>query len=97
MKVRVSLSTNLVPYGKVIIPREIELDEENSTVLDLLNQINRIFPHLKLVDDGKMGEDLRYVYVNEVSHFDLPMGLMTRLKDGDKVHAEIFMEPLAGG
>lgn len=97
MKIRVALSTNFVGLGNTVIPKEIELEGENRTVLDFLDHLAKIFPHLKLLDDGKMGEDLKYVYVNGVSHFDLPMGLKTELNDGDTVHAEIFMEPLAGG
>ena len=97
MKINVKISTNLVPSGDTTVPTKIELDEEKNTVLDLLRKLNDRFPHLKLIDSDQMGEDLRYVYVNGISHFDLPNGLKTNLKESDSVHVEIFMEPLAGG
>ncbi|MCS7280038.1 MAG: hypothetical protein NZ583_00200 [Desulfobacterota bacterium] len=97
MKVKVTLSTNLVPSGSSSIPKEIELPGDKNTLLSLLKILNEKFPHLKLIEDEHMGEDLRYVYLNGVSHFELPLGLKTPISDSDKVHVEIFMEPLAGG
>lgn len=79
------------------MPTEIELENGRDTILDLLKRLNELFPHLKLTSNSDMGEDLRHVYVNGVSHFNLPSGLKTRLNQSDVVHVEIFMEPLAGG
>ncbi len=97
MKVTVKLTSNLISSGGVAIPAQIELEKDGSTVLDLLQKLNERFPHLKLINNGEMGEDLRYVYVNGVDHFSLKEGLKTKLKESDEVHVEIFMEPLAGG
>lgn len=97
MRIKVDISTNLISCGGTVIPAQIELEDEKNTILNLLQKLNERFPHLKLLNNGEMGEDLRYVYVNGRSHFELPDGLNTKLNDSDSVHIEIFMEPLAGG
>ncbi|MCX7857855.1 MAG: hypothetical protein N2513_07755 [Deltaproteobacteria bacterium] len=97
MKIRVNISTNFVSLGNNSVPTEIDLDAENNTLLELLCRLNERLPHLKLTNNGEMGEDLKYVYLNGISHFNLPYGLKTRLNQNDLVHVEIFMEPLAGG
>ena len=52
---------------------------------------------MKFIEDGEMGEDLRYVYLNGESHFSFSEGLKKKINEGDTILVKAYMEPLAGG
>ncbi|MBP9561269.1 MAG: hypothetical protein KBE27_05585 [Syntrophorhabdaceae bacterium] len=56
-----------------------------------------MYPYLRFTERGEMGDDLRHIYINGVSHFNLTEGLMKKIDDGDTVFVETYMDPLAGG
>ena len=98
MKVKIKIESNLKIKNIFETPLEIELSEDQATLKDVLQIVSKRFPpNLRFIEKGEMGDDLRQVYLNGQSHFSFSEGLQKKISDGDTVHVEAYMEPLAGG
>lgn len=97
MKITVTVDSNLRIRDVFEPPMQMELPEGEETLKDLLLRLSARCRHLKFLEQGEMGDDLRHVYVNGKSHFRLPEGLNRKLSEGDTVRVEAYMDPLAGG
>lgn len=97
MKVKVMVDSNLRIKNVFEPPLEIELRPDASTLQDVLERLYEMYPYLKFIDNGEMGDDLRNLFLNGKSHFSFSKGLKKEIKDGDTVHVEAYMDPLAGG
>ncbi|MDR3568985.1 MAG: hypothetical protein P4L43_13230 [Syntrophobacteraceae bacterium] len=98
MKIRVKINSNLRIANRFEPPVEMELDVGENSLQDLLKKLSDLYHPLKFIEeDGEMGEDLRYVYLNGESHFSFSQGLATKVNEGDTVLVTAYMEPLAGG
>ena len=97
MGIKVKVESNLRIKHVFEPPIEIELKDGESTIKDVLQILSMKYPYLRFIEEGEMGEDLRHVYVNGKSHFLFSEGLTKRLKEGDAILVEAYMDPLAGG
>lgn len=97
MKIKVTVDSNLCIKDIFEPPVEVDMKDGEDTLKDVLQKISDRCPYLRFVEGGEMGDDLRHVYINGKSHFQLSEGLKRRLRDGDTVRLEAYMEPLAGG
>lgn len=97
MKIKVKVDSNLRIKNVFEPPLEVDLQDGEDTLSDVLQKLSDRCPYLRFVEEGEMGDDLRHVYINGKSHFQLSEGLKKKLKDGDTVRVEAYMEPLAGG
>jgi len=72
-----------------------KLEMEKPTLKEVLNELSKKmkFPFLNS-SDGEIHDDFK-VYLNCIEYENLPHGINTELKEGDKV--EITMVVLAGG
>jgi hypothetical protein len=76
---------------------KVELGQEETTLSDILQRPSTMHPHLRFIEKGEMGDDLRQVFLNGESHFSFPEGLNRKVSEGDTVRVEAYMDPLAGG
>jgi molybdopterin converting factor small subunit len=97
MKVKVMVDSNLRINNVFEPPLELELRANANTLQDVLEKLYEMYPYLKFIDKGEMGDDLRNLFLNGKSHFSFSEGLKKEIKDGDTVHVEAYMDPLAGG
>ncbi|OPY76904.1 MAG: hypothetical protein A4E64_01323 [Syntrophorhabdus sp. PtaU1.Bin058] len=97
MKVKVKVESNLKIKNVFEPPLEVELSNNENTLQDVLQRLYEMYPYLKFIDQGEMGDDLRHLFLNGESHFTFSEGLKKRINDGDTVHVEAYMDPLAGG
>lgn len=94
---KVKVDSNLRIYNVFEPPVELELQDDNNSFRDLLQILSEKYPFMKFLNSGEMGDDLRHVFLNGESHFSFPEGLNKRIKEGDNVRVEVYMDPLAGG
>ena len=97
MKVKVKVDSNLRIRNVFEPPLEIELGNSENTLKDVLGKLSEKYPYLRFIEKGEMGDDLRHLYLNGESHFSFPEGLKRKIIEGDTVHVEAYMDPLAGG
>lgn len=97
MKVKIKIDSNLRINKVFEPPLDMELQEGKNTLQDVLQKLYKLYPYLKFIDKGEMGDDLRNLYLNGKSHFTFSEGLMKKVNEGDIVHVEAYMDPLAGG
>ena len=97
MKAKVIIDSNLCIKNAFEPPVEVELLDEENTLRDVLTKISDMCPEMRFVEKGKMGDDLRYLYLNGKSHFSFSEGLRKKIEEGDTIFVEAYMEPLAGG
>jgi hypothetical protein len=97
MKIKVKVDSNLRIKNVFEPPLEMELGDGEATLKDVLQRLKVLYPYLKFVEEGEMGDDLRHLYLNGESHFSFPEGLKKRIMEGDNVLVEAYMDPLAGG
>ncbi|MDD5008786.1 MAG: hypothetical protein PHU49_10605 [Syntrophorhabdaceae bacterium] len=97
MKVKVRIDSNLRIKNVFEPPLEVELNNGENTLKDVLQRLYEMYPYLKFIDRGEMGDDLRNLFLNGESHFTFSEGLKKKINDGDTVHVEAYMDPLAGG
>ena len=97
MKVKVNVDSNLQIKNVFEPPLEIELDDGENTLKDLLQKLSAMYPHLKFINQGEMGDDLRHLFLNGKNHFSFSEGLQKKINDGDTVLVEAYLDPLAGG
>ena len=97
MKVRVKVDSNLRIKNVFEPPLDLELQIDQNTLKDVLQKLSAMYPPLKFIEKGEMGDDLRHLYLNGESHFSFPEGLKRTVSEGDTVMVEAYMDPLAGG
>ena len=97
MKVKVNVDSNLQIKNVFEPPLEIELSNGENTLKDLLQKLSGMYPYLKFINQGEMGDDLRHIFVNGENHFSFSEGLQKKINDGDTVLVEAYLDPLAGG
>ena len=97
MKIHVKVDSNLRIPNVFEPPLKVEMDQEEASLRDVLQRLAAMYPHLKFIEKGEMGDDLRHVYLNGKSHFTFPAGLSKKISEGDTVLVEAYMDPLAGG
>jgi hypothetical protein len=97
MKIKVKVDSNLQIKNVFEPPLQMNLHEGENTLKDVLQQLSAMYPHLRFLERGEMGDDLRHLYLNGESHFSFPEGLKKKINEGDTVRVEAYMDPLAGG
>jgi hypothetical protein len=97
MKIKVKVDSNLRIKNVFEPPLQMDLLEGENTLKDVLQQLSGRYPYLKFFERGEMGDDLRHLYLNGVSHFSFAEGLKRKINEGDTVLVEAYMDPLAGG
>jgi hypothetical protein len=97
MKIKVKVDSNLQIKNVFEPPLNLDLSEGENTLQDVLERLAGMYPHLKFLERGEMGDDLRHLYLNGESHFSFPEGMKKTIREGDTVLVEAYMDPLAGG
>ncbi len=97
MKIKVKVDSNLRIKNVFEPPLEIELKNDKNTLKDVLGKLSEMYPYLKFIEKGEMGDDLRHLYLNGENHFSFSEGLKRKVIEGDTVNVEAYMDPLAGG
>jgi len=97
MKIRVKVESNLRIANVFEPPLDMELQDGENTLQDVLQRLYEMYPYIRFIDKGEMGDDLRNLYLNGKSHFIFSEGLKKRVNEGDTVRVEAYMDPLAGG
>jgi sulfur-carrier protein len=97
MKIKVKIDSNLRIKNVFEPPLQMDLQGGENTLKDVLQKLSAMYPYLKFIEGGDMGDDLRHLYLNGESHFSFPEGLKKKIKEGDTVLVEVYMDPLAGG
>jgi len=97
MKTKVRVESNLRITNVFEPPFEIEFQEEENTLQDVLQRLSAMFPYLKFMEKGGMGDDLRNLFLNGKSHFSFNEGLRKKINEGDTILVAAYMDPLAGG
>ena len=97
MKVRVKVDSNLRIKNVFEPPLDLELQMDQNTLKDVLQKLSAMYPPLRFIEKGEMGDDLHHLFLNGESHFSFPEGLKRKVSEGDTVLVEAYMEPLAGG
>jgi len=94
---KVKIESNLKIRNLFEPPFILNLDETDDDLLAVLKKLSTLYPFLRFTENSEMGDDIRHVYINGISHFDLPEGLRKKILDGDTIFVETYMDPLAGG
>ena len=97
MKVKVKVESNLRIKNVFEPPLDLELQIDQNTLRDVLEKLSAMYPHLRFFEKGEMGDDLRHLYLNGKNHLAFSEGLKKKIREGDTVMLEAYMEPLAGG
>jgi molybdopterin converting factor small subunit len=97
MKITVRIDSNLQIKNIFEPPLQMDLQDGENTLMDVLKKLSGMYPYLKFIEREEMGDDLRHLYLNGVSHFTFPEGLKKKINEGDTVLVEAYMDPLAGG
>ncbi len=97
MKITVRVDSNLRIKNVFEPPLKIELKGEGNTLKDVLGKLSEMYPYLRFIEKGEMGDDLRSLYLNGEDHFSFSEGLNKKVAEGDTVRVEAYMDPLAGG
>jgi len=97
MKIKVKVESNLRIANIFEPPLDMELQDGENTLQDVLQRLYEMYPYLRFIDKGEMGDDLRNLYLNGKSHFIFSEGLKKKVNEGDTVRVEAYMDPLAGG
>jgi molybdopterin converting factor small subunit len=97
MKIKVKVDSNLRIKNVFEPPLEMDLEVGENALKDVLQKLSGMYPYLKFIERGEMGDDLRNLYLNGESHFSFHEGLKKEINEGDTVLVEAYMDPLAGG
>ena len=93
---KITIESNLWIQNTFEPPMELELGPETGELRDVLQKLSGIYPTLRLIDHGEMGEDLHYLYLNGESHFSFSEGLRKKINTGDTIMLETYLEPIDG-
>jgi hypothetical protein len=94
--VKIIIDSNLRIKNNFEPPIEMELEPDKNELRDVLQKLTVMYPPLRFIERGEMGDDLHHLYLNEESHFSFSEGLKKKVKDGDTLLVEAYMEPLDG-
>ncbi|MDR3556590.1 MAG: hypothetical protein P4L55_17700 [Syntrophobacteraceae bacterium] len=94
--VKITVDSNLRITNAFEPPFEMEFEVGEKNLRDVLQKLSDMYPPLKFLEGGEMGEDLRYLYLNGESHFSFSEGLTKKISEGDTILVEAYMEPLDG-
>jgi hypothetical protein len=94
MKIKVKIDSSL-PLKNPL--QEMDIPEGENSLMEVLQKLSGMYPYLRFVERGEMGDDLHHLYLNGESHFSFAEGLKRGVKEGDTVLVKAYMEPLAGG
>ncbi|HNQ64205.1 MAG TPA: hypothetical protein PLX88_05955 [Syntrophorhabdaceae bacterium] len=97
MKINVNIDSNLRIRNVFEPPIRIDFDNEDVTLRDVLLKLKNMYPYLRFIEKGEMGDDLRHLYLNGENHFNFSEGLNRKVSEDDTVHVEAYLDPLAGG
>ncbi|HOC46866.1 MAG: hypothetical protein PHT96_03985 [Syntrophorhabdaceae bacterium] len=97
MKIKIKVDSNLRIKNVFEPPLEVELQDNENTLKDVLGKLAEKYPYLRFIEKGEMGDDLHHLYLNNENHFSFSEGLKKKVKEGDTVRVEAYMDPLAGG
>jgi len=97
MSIKVTVESNLRIKNVFEPPFQIELRDDKQTLRDVLQRLATLYPYLRFIKEGEMGDDLRHLYLNGKTHFLFPEGLKREIHNGDTIRVEAYMDPLAGG
>ena len=94
---KVFLGSNVSIKGE-FEPGVVELDGQNATLRDLLQELASRGETLDLInpESGEKGDDIREILVNDRDYLLLEQ-LETKLSDGDTVMIRLWFDPLGGG
>jgi hypothetical protein len=97
---KVIVDSNFIIKDLFEPPLELHLEGNGLTLEALLKKVKDMCApatSLELLQEGEIGDDISYVFLNGKNCFSLPAGLRTLLEEGDRVEVEIYMEPMEGG
>jgi len=97
MIIKVKIDSNVRKKSALEPPMEIELKGCENTLEDVLEKLSDMYPDLKLIENGEMGDDLGQLFLNGEGHFSFSEGLKKKISEGDTVQAEVYIDVLAGG
>lgn len=95
--INVNIDSNLRIRNVFEPPIRVEFEDEEVTLKDVLQKLKNMYPFLRFIEKGEMGDDLRHLYLNGENHFNFSEGLKRKVAEGDTVHVEAYLDPLAGG
>ena len=93
---KINIDSNLSIRNSFEPPLQLELEGSDPGLQDVLQKLTDMNPLLKLIDQGEMGEDLHHLYLNGQSHFSFAEGLKKKIRDGDTILVEAYLEPIDG-
>ncbi|BBO91832.1 hypothetical protein [Desulfosarcina ovata] len=93
---KITVDSNLRIRNSFEPPLQLELEGREQGLQDVLQKLTDMHPPLKFIDQGEMGDDLHHLYLNGESHFSFSEGLKKKIKDGDTIRVEAYLEPLDG-
>jgi hypothetical protein len=96
LRMKIRVDSNLRIENIFQPPLQLVLDAGLTSLGDVLQKLCEMCPSLKFIEQGEMGEDLRYLYLNGESHFSFSEGLKKKIQEGDTVLVEVYMEPRDG-
>ncbi|GAB6908347.1 hypothetical protein DESC_780445 [Desulfosarcina cetonica] len=93
---KITIDSNFRIQNSFEPPLQLELEGSEQGLQDILQKLTDMHPPLKFIEHGEMGDDLHHLYLNGESHFSFSEGLKTKIKDGDTILVEAYLEPLDG-
>ncbi len=97
MKINVNIDSNIKIPNVFEPPIKIDFNNDEITLRDVLLKLKNMYPYLRFIEKGEMGDDLRHLYLNGENHFNFSEGLNRKVAENDTVRVEAYLDPLAGG
>lgn len=97
MKINVKFDSNLGKSSASEPAITLDLPDDKNTLEDVLIRLSRMYADLVLVENGKVHDDLRQLFLNGVSYTSFPEGLKKTVNEGDAVLVDVYIGGLAGG
>lgn len=96
--VKIIVESNLTVRNILEPPLTLRYEGEIVTIKDVLKTLAKKCSSVEFLNkEGKLGEDLKEIFVNGKSFFTLTGGLNVCLKEGDNVRIEVAINPIGGG
>ena len=74
MKIKVKVDSNLRIKNVFEPPLLMDLQEGENTLKDVLQKLSGMYPYLKFIERGEMGDDLRHIYLKWRKSFFISRG-----------------------
>ena len=97
MKIKVKVDSNLRIKNVFEPPLEMDLLNGEDTLKDVLQKLSGRYPYLRFIERGEMGDDLRHLLPQWRESFFFSRRVEKKIREGDTVLVEAYMDPLAGG